>query len=261
MFAVGISFAVVLGKEVFGGVGMNVLNVALTGRAFLFFAYPAQMSGNVWVAKPFTDTTDGQVANWFTTIGGDKIQAFIDGSTQTVDGYTGATALGMAAESVKQIPYSQMDMFWGLVPGSIGETSFLMCMIGAAVLILTGVGSWRTMAGVFIGGIVTAFAFHASAGSNTPSTFDLTMMQHLLLGGFAFGAIFMATDPVTSPFHNNSKWIYGFLIGVLAVLIRNINPAYPEGMMLAILFMNIFSPLIDHYVVGAALKRRAAHAG
>ena len=191
----------------------------------------------------------------------EKIQAFIDGSTQTVDGYTGATALGMAAESVKQIPYSQMDMFWGLVPGSIGETSFLMCMIGAAVLILTGVGSWRTMAGVFIGGIVTAFAFHASAGSNTPSTFDLTMMQHLLLGGFAFGAIFMATDPVTSPFHNNSKWIYGFLIGVLAVLIRNINPAYPEGMMLAILFMNIFSPLIDHYVVGAALKRRAAHAG
>ena len=156
-----------------------------------------------------------------------------------------------------------MDAFLGLVPGSMGETSALACLIGAAILIITGVGSWRTMVSTFVGGFAMASVFYlsSSGSSDVPDFFKMLPYEHLLLGGFAFGAVFMATDPVSSPFHKNSKLIYGFLIGALCIIIRAVNPAYPEGMMLAILFMNVLSPLIDHYVVGAALKRRASNAG
>ncbi len=267
--ALGISFGVVIGKEVFGGVGMNILNPALTARAFLFFAYPAQLSGNVWVPTPVVKAADGTLSRfWQTTVPQEHIAAFMSGSEQAVDGFSGATALAVASENVAGESsveamhklYEVSDMFLGLIPGSIGETSTLMVLVGAAILILTGVGSWRTMLGVAVGGLATAGAFWLAAGPENPTYWQMAPWQHLLLGGFAFGAVFMATDPVTAPFHKTSKLIYGFLIGALCILIRLINPAYPEGMMLAILFMNVFAPLIDHYVVGAALKRRAAHA-
>lgn len=267
--ALGISFGVVIGKEVFGGVGMNILNPALTARAFLFFAYPAQMSGNVWVPTPVQKAADGSWERyWQTTIPNEHIQAFISGQSAPVDGYTGATALGVAAvdapgvDAIAQMHelYSPWDMFFGFLPGSIGETSMLCVLLGALLLIVTGVGSWRTMVSVFAGGLVTAGAFYLAAGPENPSFWAMSPMEHLMLGGFAFGAVFMATDPVTAPFHKTSKYIYGFLIGALCIIIRTVNPAYPEGMMLAILFMNVFAPLIDHYVVGSALKRRAAHA-
>jgi Na+-transporting NADH:ubiquinone oxidoreductase subunit B len=284
-FAIGISFGVVIGKEVFGGVGMNILNPALTARAFLFFAYPAQMSGNVWVPTPVVKGADGALASyWQTSIPKENLDAVINGSTKAVDGWSGASALaeasvpvsadgytgatgGAAAEgtwnSVDQMHtlYDTSDMFFGLIPGSIGEVSMLAILLGAIVLIVSGVGSWRTIVSVFVGGFVTAALFKMAAGTDTPPIFDMPAYEHLLLGGFAFGAVFMATDPVSAPFHKTSKYIYGFLIGALCILIRTINPAYPEGMMLAILFMNVFAPLIDHYVVEAALKRRrAAHA-
>lgn len=274
----GTSFGVVIGKEVFGGAGMNILNPALTARAFLFFAYPAQLSGDVWAASPVRKVVEGGVTklvpHWQTTISLDKIQAFISGSAQAVDGYSGATALALAATNEPGVDsvallhktYSVADMFWGFIPGSIGETSVACVALGALILIVTGVGSWRTMLSVFAGGFAMASVLyfvaqgdHSAAGSYQPPTFfGLKPWEHLILGSFAFGAVFMATDPVSSPFHKNSKIIYGFLIGVLCVIIRTINPAYPEGMMLAILFMNVFAPLIDHYVVGAALKRRQA---
>ncbi|MFZ9888039.1 MAG: NADH:ubiquinone reductase (Na(+)-transporting) subunit B [Myxococcota bacterium] len=267
--ALGISFGVVIGKEVFGGVGMNILNPALTARAFLFFAYPAQLSGNVWVATPVVKGSDGMLARyWQTTVPQQHIDAFIAGKELAVDGYSGATALAVAAENVPGVDsvvaahqlYSATDMFLGLIPGSIGETSTLMVLLGALVLIATGVGSWRTIVSVFVGGFVTASLFSMGAGPGSPSFWTLPPHEHLIMGGFAFGAVFMATDPVTAPFHKTSKFIYGFLIGALCILIRVINPAYPEGMMLAILFMNVFAPLIDHYVVSASLKRRAANA-
>lgn len=267
--ALGISFGVVIGKEVFGGVGMNILNPALTARAFLFFAYPAQLSGNVWVPTPVVKAADGTLSRyWQTTVPQQHIDALVTGSETAVDGYSGATALAMAAENVPgqssidtvHKVYDTWDMFLGLIPGSIGETSTLCVLLGAAILILTGVGSWRTMVSVFVGGFLTAALFYVAAGPENPTFWALPPHEHLILGGFAFGAVFMATDPVTAPFHKTSKFIYGFLIGALCILIRLINPAYPEGMMLAILFMNVFAPLIDHYVVGAALKRRAANA-
>jgi Na+-transporting NADH:ubiquinone oxidoreductase subunit B len=270
--AIAVSFGVVIGKEVFGGVGMNILNPALTARAFLFFAYPAQISGDVWVTKPFHKGAEGVLAaNWQTSIPADKIQAYIDGAAQAVDGWTGATALAVAAtdqpgfDSIAELHklYSVADMAIGTIPGSVGETSLIAILIGAAILIATGVGSWRTMVSCFVGGFAMAGVFNLAASGNDEALefFKLAPYEHLLMGGFAFGAVFMATDPVSSPFHKTSKLIYGFMIGALCVIIRTINPAYPEGMMLAILFMNVFSPLIDHYVVGAALKRRAAHAG
>lgn len=267
--ALGISFGVVIGKEVFGGVGMNILNPALTARAFLFFAYPAQISGNVWVPTPVVKAADGTLSRyWQTSIPSEHIQAFISGSEKAVDGFSGATALAVASENVPgensieamHKLWDVSDMFLGFIPGSIGETSTLMILLGALILIATGVGSWRTMLGVFVGGLVTAGAFYLAAGPENPTYWQMAPYEHLLVGGFAFGAVFMATDPVTAPFHKTSKLIYGFLIGALCILIRLINPAYPEGMMLAILFMNVFAPLIDHYVVGAALKRRARNA-
>lgn len=230
MVAVATIFAVVIGKEVFGGTGMNVLNPALTARAFLFFAYPAKMSGNeVWIN---TDLEKGQ---------------------RVVDGFSGATPLGdAAAELGNKIP-GLWESFIGTIPGSIGETSTLACLIGATILIYTGIGSWRIIFSVFIGGLLMSAIFNAFA-LNT--LMQISPLHHLVLGGFAFGAVFMATDPVTAAQTNTGKFIYGFLIGMFAILIRVFNPAYPEGMMLAILFMNVMAPLIDHFVVAANIRRR-----
>lgn len=230
MLAVATIFAVIIGKEVFGGTGMNILNPALTARAFLFFAYPSKMSGNeVWI-----------------NTSADKGQA-------VVDAYSGATPLGDAAAGFADKIPSMMESFIGIIPGSVGETSTLACLIGAGILLYTGIGSWRIMASVFTGGFLMAVIFNFF-GLNT--LMQISPLHHLVLGGFAFGAIFMATDPVSATQTNTGKYIYGFLIGLLAILFRVFNPAYPEGMMLAILFMNVMAPLIDHYVVEANIKRR-----
>lgn len=227
MVAVATVFAALIGKEVFGGTGMNILNPALTARAFLFFAYPSSMSGDqVWV--PGLKAGEG-----------------------IIDGFSGATPLSEAAAG-KGLP-SIMDMFLGFTPGSIGETSTLAILIGAAILLITGIGSFRIMFSVFAGGLVMGYILNYFAVN---PFMEVPAYQHLLLGGFAFGAVFMATDPVTAAQTKTGKYIYGFLIGFLAILIRVINPAYPEGVMLAILLMNVFAPLIDHYVVQANIKRR-----
>lgn len=227
MVAVATAFAVVIGKEVFGGTGMNILNPALTARAFLFFAYPAQMSGDkVWIAEK-------------------------------ADAFSGATPLAEAAAGVGSgtvhFSHSLSDMFLGFTAGSIGETSTLAILIGAAILAVTGIGSLRIMVsvalgGLFMGGLLNVFAVNAFM--------EVPFYYHMVMGGFAFGAVFMATDPVTASQTAKGKIIYGFLIGVMAVLIRVLNPAYPEGMMLAILLLNVFAPLIDHYVVEGNIKRR-----
>ena len=230
--ALGITFGVVVGKEVFGGTGMNFLNPALTGRAFLFFAYPAQMSGDaVWTA---------------------------------VDGYTGASALGMASmggvEAITQAGITWFDAFLGTIQGSVGEVSTLAIFIGGAVLLYTRIAAWRIVAGVFIGMVLTSSLLNA-IGSDTNPMFTMPFYWHLVLGGFAFGMIFMATDPVSSSMTNTGKWYFGALIGVMVVLIRVVNPAFPEGMMLAILFANLFAPLIDYFVTEANIKRRVARNG
>lgn len=230
MVAVSTVFAVIIGKEVFGGTGMNILNPALTARAFLFFAYPTKISGNeVWIN---TSSEDGK---------------------QIVDAYSGATPLGDAAAGLADKIPGIWESFIGIIPGSIGETSALACLIGAAILLYTGIGSWRIMFSVFVGGYVMAMIFNLF-GLNT--LMQINPLHHLVLGGFAFGAIFMATDPVSGAQTNTGKYIYGFLIGLFAILFRVFNPAYPEGMMLSILFMNVMAPLIDHYVVAANIKRR-----
>lgn len=230
MVAISTIFAVIIGKEVFGGTGMNILNPALTARAFLFFAYPTKMSGDqVWI-----DTT-------------------VNKGQTLVDAYSGATPLGNAAAGLAEKIPTTMESFIGAIPGSVGETSTIACLIGAAILLYTGIGSWRIMASVFIGGFLMAVIFNLF-GLNT--LMQITPLHHLTLGGFAFGAIFMATDPVSAAQTNKGKYIYGFLIGMLAILFRVFNPAYPEGMMLAILFMNVMAPLIDHYVVAANINRR-----
>ena len=252
MIAIATAFAVIFAKEVFGGTGYNVFNVALVARAFLFFAYPSHMSGdNVFV----------RTAGAF----GLGKPEMVDGIAQTVDGYSGATMLGQLAitdsptfssslfTSINEGAVSLMDMFLGFIPGSVGEVSTLAILIGALILIVTGVGSWKTMLSVFLGGgatvlLINQFAVNAVMG--------MPPLYHFVLGGFAFGAIFMATDPVTSSRTETGKWIYGFLIGALAVTIRVFNPGYPEGMMLAILFMNAFAPLIDFYVVDGNIKKR-----
>lgn len=234
MVAIATIFAVVIGKEVFGGTGMNILNPALTARVFLFFAYPTKMSGtDVWVN---TQVQNGQ---------------------QVVDGFSGATPLGDAASGFSDKIPGVWQSFVGTIPGSIGETSALACLIGAAILIYTGIGSWRIILSVFLGGFVMATIFNLF-GLNT--LMQLSPIHHLVLGGFAFGAVFMATDPVTATQTNTGKYIYGFLIGLLAILLRVFNPAYPEGMMLAIIFMNVMAPLIDHYVVQANIRRRLKRA-
>ncbi|MBP3547267.1 MAG: NADH:ubiquinone reductase (Na(+)-transporting) subunit B [Alistipes sp.] len=214
--ALSTAFAVIIGKEVFGGTGMNVFNPALLARAFAFFAYTPQMSGEaVWYA----------------------------------DGKTGATALEQLA-TTNQMEWSAMDAFWGFIPGSLGETSTAAILLGAVILLFTGVASWRIMLSVFAGGLAFGYLFDAVGMTAYPAYY------HLLVGGFAFGAVFMATDPVTSAQTNCGKWIYGFMVGALAVLIRVVNPAYPEGMMLSILFMNALAPLIDYFVVERNIARR-----
>jgi Na+-transporting NADH:ubiquinone oxidoreductase subunit B len=227
--ALGITFGVVIGKEIFGGTGKNFLNPALTGRAFLFFAYPASMSGNaVWTAA---------------------------------DGFTGATALSNAAEGGVQFVIENgvtwFDAFFGTIQGSMGEVSTLAILIGGAVLLTMNIASWRIVAGVFIGMVASSMLLNA-VGSDTNPMFAFPWYWHLVVGGFAFGMIFMATDPVSAAMTNKGKWFFGGLIGLMVVLIRVVNPAFPEGMMLAILFANLFSPLIDHFVVQANIKRRMA---
>ncbi len=221
--AVGISFGVVIGKEVFGGVGMNILNPALVARAFLFFAYPAEISGDkVWVA---------------------------------VDGISKATPLANFASSASAVTTGWWNSFIGLIPGSMGETSTLAILIGAAILIITGVGSWRIMLSVVIGMVAMSLTFNA-IGSSTNPMFQVTPIWHFVLGGFAFGTVFMATDPVSAAMTIKGKYVYGLLIGILVVLVRVVNPAFPEGMMLAILFGNMFAPIIDKVVINANIKRR-----
>ncbi len=225
--AIGISFGVVIGKEIFGGTGKNFLNPALVGRAFLFFAYPMQMSGDaVWVP---------------------------------VDGFSGATALYLAAEggvqAVTNAGIDWMSAFLGTMQGSIGETSTLACLFGAFFLVATKIASWRIMVGVLLGMVATTLLFNA-AGSDTNPMFAMPWYWHLVLGGYAFGLVFMATDPVTASMTNAGRWIFGALIGVMVVLVRVVNPGFPEGMMLAILFANVFAPLIDWFVVQANIRRR-----
>ena len=226
--ALGISFGVVIGKEVFGGTGKNFLNPALTGRAFLYFAYPAQMSGDaVWTA---------------------------------VDGYTGATMLSVAASegmAALQQQWTWMEAFIGSVPGSVGETSTLAILIGGVLLLLTRVASWRIIAGVMLGMMALSTLLNL-VGSDSNPAFAMPWYWHLVTGGFAFGMIFMATDPVSAAMTNTGKWAFGILIGLMTVLIRVINPAFPEGIMLAILFANLFAPLMDHFVIQANIKRRLA---
>nr|WP_277602524.1 NADH:ubiquinone reductase (Na(+)-transporting) subunit B [Parahaliea mediterranea] len=226
--ALGISFGVVIGKEVFGGTGKNFLNPALTGRAFLYFAYPASMSGDaVWTA---------------------------------VDGYTGATPLSVVASqgmTELKAQWDWMDAFLGAIPGSIGETSTVAILIGGAALLLMRIASWRIVGGVFLGMVALSTLFNM-VGSDSNPAFAMPWYWHLVTGGFAFGMMFMATDPVSAAMTNAGKWAYGILIGVMAVLIRVMNPAFPEGIMLAILFGNIFAPLMDHFAVQANIKRRLA---
>ena len=236
IIAVATAFAVIFAKEIYGGTGMNIFNVALVTRAFIFFAYPSVISGDaVWVAD----------------------QAIL-GLGADIDGYTAATALGVAATS-GAAPAWDMNMVWGLIPGSIGETSVVAIGLGALILLGTGVASWKTMLSVFVGGGLMAWVFN-QCGSADNAVAMMPWYQHLALGGFCFGAVFMATDPVTSCRTECGKYIYGFLIGVVAVIIRVLNPGYPEGMMLAILLMNLFAPLIDYYVYQSNVSKRAKRA-
>ena len=237
MVGVATAFAVIIGKEIFGGTGMNILNVALLSRAFLFFAYPTSMSGDkVWMA----------------------------GTESTADGFTGSTALGDLATFMSDKPvfeniemytnnYSFIDSFMGMIPGSIGETSVIAILIGAAILLFTGIGSFRIMASFVIGGYLMGMLLNLVGGNEF---LELPAHFHLVIGGFAFGTVFMATDPVTAAQTGVGKILYGLIGGMLGILIRVLNPAYPEGIMLAILFMNVMAPIIDHYVVQANVKRR-----
>ncbi len=227
--ALGISFGVVLAKEVFGGTGKNFLNPALAGRAFLFFAYPASMSGDaVWTA---------------------------------IDGFSGATALSqLAADGVAGLTVVWQDAFFGFIQGSMGETSTLAILIGGSALLIMRIAAWRIVAGVMLGMVATSSLFNV-IGSDTNPMFATPWYWHLVLGGFAFGMMYMATDPVSASMTNRGKWFYGALIGLMVVLIRVVNPAYPEGMMLAILFANLFAPFIDHFIVQANIKRRVARNG
>ena len=244
ILALAVAFAVIIGKEVFGGTGMNIWNPALIARAFVFFAYPSQISGDtIWV---------------------EGLNAAKANAMQVVDGFSGATPLGQAANGAVEFttttgePLSLMQAFIGTMPGSIGETSTIAILIGAVILIWTGVASWKIMVSCVAGALGVGFLINGFAEAGTFAA--VPAYWHLVLGGFAFGAVFMATDPVTSAQTEKGKWIYGFLVGVLAVIIRLFNPGYPEGMMLAILLMNTFAPLIDHYVVEGNIKKRIKRA-
>ncbi|MGB1295318.1 MAG: NADH:ubiquinone reductase (Na(+)-transporting) subunit B [Flavobacteriales bacterium] len=227
MLAIAVAFAVIIGKEVFGGTGMNIVNPALTARAFLFFAYPTKMSGDkIWVA------------------GG-----------ETVDAISGETMLGVLANNGSLPENIINDALLGFIPGSVGETSAIAILLGAVLLLASGVASWKVMISGLVGGVISIFLFNAF-GNEASALQSTGVMEHILLGGFLFGLVFMATDPVTAAQTEKGKWIYGFLVGFLAMLVRVVNPAYPEGMMMAILFMNIMAPTIDHYVVQGNIKRR-----
>ena len=237
MVGLATAFSVVIGKEVFGGTGMNLLNPALTARMFLYIGYPSSMSG-------------------------DSVWTFLPEGSETVDGYSGATNLGeLASATAEGKPWSDdllsasiMDSFWGNIQGSIGETSVVACLIGAAILIVSGIGSWKIMLSTVLGGLFMGWVFNISGADG--AYMDMPAYYHLIVGGFMFGAIFMTTDPVSAAQTERGKWIYGFLIGVLTVLIRVFNPGYPEGIMMAILLMNVFAPLIDYYVVQSNIKTR-----
>jgi Na+-transporting NADH:ubiquinone oxidoreductase subunit B len=232
--ALGTAVGLIFGKEVFGGTGMNFLNPALVCRAFLFFAYPAYISGEApWIAADFLG----------------------------VDGFSGATWLAQAAAHHGALQHaSWWDAFLGVIPGSMGETSTLACLIGAGVILVTGVASWRVMAGTLLGSVAMASLLNL-IGSTTNPMFAVPWYWHVVLGGWALGTVFMTTDPVSSAYTESGKWVYGFGIGVLCIIIRCVNPAYPEGMMLAILFMNMFAPLIDHFVIRRNIRRRLARGG
>jgi Na+-transporting NADH:ubiquinone oxidoreductase subunit B len=235
MVAIATAFAVVIGKEVFGGTGMNIVNPALIARAFLFFAYPAYMSGDkIWVEG-------------------------LQKGEGIVDGFSGATPLAEAAAGNMERMPSVFDAFFGIIPGSVGETSTFAILIGAAILLYTGVGSWKIMFSYFLGGFAMAVLLNVFATDSNPYM-ELPAYQHLILGGFAFGGVFMITDPVTAAQTSRGKWIYGFLAGFIAIIVRVLNPAYPEGVMLAILLMNVFAPLIDYYVVRGNMQRRLKRA-
>ena len=240
ILALAVAFAVIIGKEVFGGTGMNIWNPALIARAFVFFAYPSQISGDtIWI---------------------EGLNAAKANAMQVVDGFSGATPLGQAANGIVEFttttgePLSALQAFIGVMPGSIGETSTIAILIGAAILIWTGVASWKIMVSCVAGALGVGLLINGFAAEGTFAA--VPAYWHLILGGFAFGAVFMATDPVTSAQTEKGKWIYGFLVGALAVIIRLFNPGYPEGMMLAILLMNTFAPLIDYYVVEGNIKKR-----
>lgn len=238
MLAIAVAFAVIIGKEVFGGTGMNIWNPALLARAFLFFSYPSRMSGDtVWT---------GGVARYM-----NEGTAFMSGNG-LVDGFSGATPLAHPSlDGLQAAGTSFMDMFLGFIPGSVGETSTVAILLGAILLLWTGVASWKTMLSTVLGGLCIGYLGYWGGATDLPGYYQLVM------GGFAFGAVFMATDPVTSAQTETGKWIYGFLVGALAVTVRLFNPGYPEGMMLAILLMNTFAPLIDHYVIEGSVKRHA----
>ena len=234
---IGTSFGIIIGKEIFGGVGTNVFNPALTARAFMYFAFPTKISGEkVWAVGP--------------------------------DGYTGATALSIPANpteydtatnlfnQVTQFDFSTLNLFWGLIPGSIGETNKLLVLLGGLFLIYCGIASWRIMIASVLGLVFTAGLFNLLADYSTNAMLTITPLQHILIGSFLFGTVFMASEPVTSTHTNKGRWIYGFMIGVLTVIIRSVNPAYPEGVMLAILIMNMFAPLIDYYIVKSNINMR-----
>jgi Na+-transporting NADH:ubiquinone oxidoreductase subunit B len=268
MVAAATAFAVLIGKEVFGGTGMNILNVALTARAFLFFAYPTKMSGDkVWISD-FEAMKGKSIAVKENLANGTEIPEALANTPELVDGMSGATAMGELAstfdasaaqsEAVASMFVSggQFDMansFFGLIPGSVGETSALACLLGAGLLLGTGIASWKVMASFFAGGLGMAAILFMIGGN---PYFELNPMHQLMLGGFMFGMVFMATDPVTACQTGTGKFIYGFLGGVLGILIRILNPAYPEGVMLAILIANVCAPLIDHMVIQSNIKRR-----
>lgn len=233
MLALATAFAVILGKEIFGGTGMNVFNPALLARAFLFFSYPAWMTGDkVWIEG-------------------------LTGGQNVIDGFSGATPLSLLAQGESAKIPSFMEMFNGTIPGSIGETSTIAILIGAVILIATGIGSWKIIVSTFAGGLAMGLLLNMFAVNEY---MELPAYYHFVMGGFAFGAVFMATDPVSGAQTETGKWIYGFMIGVLSILIRVLNPAYPEGVMLAILLMNVFAPLIDYYVVQSSINRRLKRA-
>ena len=246
---IGTAFGIIIGKEIFGGVGTNIFNPALTARAFMYFAFPTKMSGEIWAIQP-----DGYTGATALAIPANPTEADIANlSSNGLD----ITAFNLLDQSTP-FDFSLWNMFWGLIPGSIGETNKLIILIGAAFLIYIGIASWRTMLASVIGLVFTASIFNLLSGYSTNAMLTITPLEHLLIGSFLFGVVFMATEPVTSAHTEKGKWIYGFMIGVLTVLIRSINPAYPEGVMLAILIMNMFGPLIDYYVVQSNINMRIA---